>query len=306
MDRLIEKMKSEETQKILRVQSVLLKSISDFLHEKKLLQVMPVILSPETDPLSHSVFDASIDYYGQKLQLTKSMILHKFLYVSSPFISGVYCFSPNVRLEKKHCAGTGRHLIEFTQIDIEFKEKSKHEFMDFFEDLVIHVLSEAKSKCEKELDFFGRELVIPKKPFKVFESKELEKKYGKDFEEIISRKLKEPFWILDHKREFYDKEDKEKKDYYHNYDLVWPEGFGEALSGGEREFELTEIKRKLAERGSSTKHFKTYASLAEKGLIKPSAGGGMGIERALRFITGKKCISEVTFFPRLAGEKIVI
>ncbi len=306
MDKLIEKMKSEETEKILRIQSVLLKSISDFMFEKDVLQVMPVILSPETDPLSHSVFDASIDYLGQKLSLTKSMILHKFLYISHPKIKGIYCFSPNVRLEKPSLKDSGRHLIEFTQVDMEFSEKSKEEFMDFAEELVIHFLTELKSKCSKELSFFKRELIVPKKPFKKFYSKELLEKYGEDYEKILSKKMTEPFWILDLKREFYDKEDKEKKGFYHNYDLVWPEGFGEALSGGEREFEYSEILRKLKERKQPIDSVKSYVSLAKKGLLKPSAGGGIGIERIMRFVCGKKSISEITFFERTPGKKIVI
>ena len=45
------------------------------------------------------------------------------------------------------------------------------------------------------------------------------------------KKEKYPFWVICHKREFYDKEDPERPGHYLNYDLIWPEGFGEALSG---------------------------------------------------------------------------
>jgi len=52
--------------------------------------------------------------------------------------------------------------------------------------------------------------------------------------------------------------------------------------------------------------YESYLAVAEKGLLKPTAGGGFGVERLIRFLTGKKHIREVTLFPRIPGEKIVL
>jgi asparaginyl-tRNA synthetase len=41
------------------------------------------------------------------------------------------------------------------------------------------------------------------------------------------------------------------------------------------------------------------------GLLKPSAGGGIGVERLLRFLTGKRHIRDVQLFPRIPGEEVV-
>ena len=90
-----------------------------------------------------------------------------------------------------------------------------------------------------------------------------------------------------------------------NYDLVYPEGFGEALSGGEREFEYDVIIRKLKERNQSTGDFKDYVELAKRGLLVPSAGAGFGVERLVRFLSGKKHIEEVQLFPRVPGKKVI-
>jgi len=295
-------------QSILKIQSCVVRTIVDFMHSKDVLQLMPVMLSPETDPLCHSVFEGSIEYYGQKLQLTKSMILHKQVALASG-LSNVFLFpqalSPNVRLEKKELVETGRHLIEFSQLDIELEGATKRQFMDFMEELIVRIIKDVKRDCAKELAGLGRELSVPKQPFKVYESNWLREKYGDDFERKISEQEKEPCWIFDFTREFYDREDKDRKGYYHNYDLIFPEGFGEALSGGEREFEYDMIARKLQERKMEPERFATFLSFAKAEMLKPSAGGGLGIERTVRFLTGTKDIKEITLFPRIPGQKVL-
>ena len=61
----------------LLVQSEILRLSREFLLEKGFVEVLPVIISTITDPLNHDVFDAQIDYYGNKYYVTKSMILQK-------------------------------------------------------------------------------------------------------------------------------------------------------------------------------------------------------------------------------------
>jgi len=305
MQKTISHLMKPEMKEIMKVQSAALKAIDSFMYSREILHLMPVMLSPVTDPLCHSVFDASIDYYGQKLELTKSMILHKQLVMMADSIKGIYIVSPNIRLEFEECGKSGKHLIEFSQVDIELLRVSSREFMDFTEELYSYVFSFVKQECKQELKKLGRKISVPIKPFKVFDSTELKEKFGEDFERIVSEKEKQPFWITDYYREFYDKQDPETKKHV-NYDLVYPEGFGEALSGGEREFEFEIIKRKILERKMDLAPYESYLAVAEKGLLKPTAGGGFGVERLIRFLTGKKHIREVTLFPRIPGEKIVL
>jgi asparaginyl-tRNA synthetase len=42
--------------------------------------------------------------------------------------------------------------------------------------------------------------------------------------------------------------------------------------------------------------------LAKDGILKPSAGAGLGIERFLSYICGVKHVAEVQPFPRVPGE----
>jgi asparaginyl-tRNA synthetase len=304
MSETVSRLKDAKMTHILRIQSAALKAIHDYMYERDVVQAMPVILSPETDPLNHPHFDASVEYYGQRLHLTKSMILHKQLSLLNGGFTQIYVMSPNVRLEEGSLGSTGRHLFEFSQVDIELKEKSKREFMDLVDGMIASVFSFVKQECEDDLRALGRELRVPELPLKVYESEELAARYGDQFEAVISKEEKDPFWVMNFKREFYDKEDKERRGYYHNYDVFWPEGYGEALSGGEREWEYDEIIRKMTERRTNMEAYGTYLRMAKDGVIPRTVGGGLGIERMVRFLTGQSHIRDVTLFPRVPGEKI--
>ena len=300
----VSRLKDAKMTHILRVQSAALKAIHDYMYERGVVQAMPVILSPETDPLNHPHFDASVEYYGQRLHLTKSMILHKQLSLLNGGFDKVYVMSPNVRLEEGSLGATGRHLFEFTQVDIELKERSKKDFMELVDGMIARVFSFVVQECADDLAALGRQLRVPSLPLKVYESEELQERYGEAFESAASEEMRDPFWITNFRREFYDKEDKERRGYYHNYDVFWPEGFGEALSGGEREYEYEEIIRKMTERRTDMSAYTTYLDMAKQGLIPSTVGGGLGIERMVRFLTGQKHVRDVALFPRVPGEEI--
>ncbi len=299
----LEHIGKEEMADILKIQSAAMKAVHDYMWGKGVPICTPVILSTVTDPLNHPIHDSSIRYKGAKLELTKSMILHKQLAISRGNIRGIYIVSPNVRLEKDEEAESGRHLLEFSQVDIELKGASAEEFMRFMEGIYVHIIKYVKAECAPELGRLGRELTVPA-GFKVYESKKLEAEYGAGFEGIVSEKEEAPFWILGHKREFYDREDKESGEHI-NYDFVYPEGFGEALSGGEREHEYGRILEKMGERGTRPEDFAPYLHAAQIGALVPSAGGGFGVERLVRFLCGKEHVREVVLFPKVPGEEVV-
>lgn len=287
---------------IFKIQTEVLRAVHEYLYQEGLVQLMPVILSPITDPLNHSVYDASITYHDQELHLTKSMILHKQIALASLDVKGIYIVSPNVRLEKEK--QTDRHLLEFSQIDIELKGWSALEFRSFMEDMMVYVFTQVKERCVKELEKLGSEITIPRRPFRIYSSRELENEFGSDFESQISQREDNLFWITDFDREFYDKEDPVMKGHYVNYDLFYPDGYQEALSGGERDYKFETLIRKIEERDQVPEVFASYLDYAKAGLLGPSAGGGLGIERLIRFLTKRAHIREVTLFPKVPDEPI--
>ncbi|OYT42818.1 MAG: asparagine synthetase [Candidatus Aenigmarchaeota archaeon ex4484_224] len=294
---------------ILRIQTTLLKSMQQFMIRKGFVELMPVITSKFTDPLgpdpgSSVIKTPSIEYYDQKLVLTQSMILHKQLAILA--YPKIFIFSPNVRLERRERRKTGKHLFEFTQMDFEIAYAKMKNVFKLVEDLVVYTIKQVKKERKEELRRLGRKLKVPSKPFKKYTTHELEEKYGKEWEIKASKDHKEPFWAICHKREFYDKEDPERPGHYLNYDLIWPEGFGEALSGGEREYQYQRIVQRIKRDGLPIERYKEYLEIAKLGILKPSAGAGIGVERFLRFLTGKKHVGDIQLFRRVPGEEVIL
>jgi asparaginyl-tRNA synthetase len=101
-------------------------------------------------------------------------------------------------------------------------------------------------------------------------------------------------------REFYDYED-EKTQTWHNFDLFLPDGYGEVISGAEREYEYARITSKLKRDGLRTEDYSFLLKLAKEGKLKPSAGAGLGVERFIAYICGAKHVAEIQPFPRVPG-----
>jgi len=310
VSKLLKYLDREELTSILRIQTIVLKSLQEFMVSHDFIELMPVVTSTLTDPLgpdhgSSVIKIPSIDYYNQKLVLTQSMILHKQLALISG-LDKIFVFSPNVRLEKKERGMSGKHLFEFTQMDFEISHATMHDIMNLVDDMVVETIKSVKRECAIELEQLDRTLKIPKKPFKIYTTHEMEEKYGRDWEVKASKLHHEPFWVICHKREFYDREDPNKGGHYRNYDLVWPQGFGEALSGGEREWKYEKIIRRIKHDKLKLSMYKDFVKLAKLGFLKPSAGGGIGIERFVRFLTGVKHVGDVQLFRRVPGEMVVV
>jgi asparaginyl-tRNA synthetase len=102
-------------------------------------------------------------------------------------------------------------------------------------------------------------------------------------------------------REFYDREDPERKDILLDMDLMYPEGYGEALSGGEREHLLSRVMRRLEQDGVDKNRFVQYLAAVEEG-IPASAGFGIGIERLTRYVCGLKNVEQARLFPKAPGK----
>jgi asparaginyl-tRNA synthetase len=287
----------------LEVTSVVLGASRDFLAKEGFVELLPVILAPVTDPLRTTPEWATISAYGRPWYLTRSMIFHKQAAVRVH--PKIFCFSPNVRLEPPERAQTGRHLFEFVQLDLEVRGATREEVMDLGERLFLYILAEVRKECGEELEAWGREVPEYSRPFPRVPWHKARQEFGDDFETELSRQSKTPIWLVDFpidQREFYDREDPERPGILRDMDLLYPEGFGEALSGGEREYQLERIKVRILRQGLSLDSYRPLLALAEDGL-PPSAGFGIGVERLVRFICGFPHVAQVRLFPRVPGEE---
>lgn len=293
-----------------RLTSALLRYTTDFFHSEGFVQLMPVVLSPITDPLgpdpgSTVIKTGEIEYLEQKLVLTQSMILHKQLAVKDG-LEKLFIFSPNVRLEHPKRKESRKHLFEFSQVDFEVAHAKKEDVFRLMEQFLCGLVKHVSAECCDELAFLERKLpLLSSTAFPVYSTHELEEKYGNDWEMPASLAADKPFWALCHRREFYDKEDPTDAGHYLNYDLIYPEGFGEALSGAEREHDYEVITRKISRDGLEKSSYTPYLKFAEQGLT-PSAGGGFGVERLVRYLSGADHVGDVQLFRRVPGEHVVV
>lgn len=292
------------------VTSEVIKHTIDYFNDNGFVQLLPVILGKSTDPLgpdpnSSILKTPEIEYGGQRLYTMNSMILHKQIAIKK--LDKIFILSPNIRLEKPERKSSGRHLFEFTQLDFEIRDAKSKDVMVLMEGYLVYLSKMLKSdeKAKSAFKELGLEVFDFKPPFKIYSTGELAEKYGEDWEAEMSRSSTQPFWVTDHKREFYEKEDTGRPGHYLNYDLIYPLGFGEALSGGEREHEYPVITRKMGSDRLNMDVYKAYLSEAEKGLY-PSAGAGFGVERLTRFLTRSKHVGDVELFRRVPGEEISI
>ncbi|MDH5713221.1 MAG: hypothetical protein OEY83_04700, partial [Candidatus Bathyarchaeota archaeon] len=112
-----------------------------------------------------------------------------------------------------------------------------------------------------------------------------------------------PFFIYDYPlmaRGFYDREDPNRPGILRDFDMLYPEGFGEAISGGEREHTYEGVLKRMKLTGEDPEKYGWYLQMLKEG-IPFSVGFGIGVERLTRWICGLKTIWEAVPFPKVPG-----
>jgi asparaginyl-tRNA synthetase len=294
-------LETERKRGILSVQTKALSAMTEKLLHSGFEWVLPVTLAKSTDPLwpdPGASIEKRLEFeiYGEKVRTMQSMIIQK-LVLASLGPKKFFIISPNIRIETRKRAGTGWHLYEFTQLETEISGGKREDVFRTYEGLVEAAVD---AVCDDVNEFRKTELRVPETPFEVRSRRELEEKYGKEWEDIASRKASDPFWLTDIPREFYDYQD-ETTGVWLNYDLILPEGYGEVISGAEREYEYWKIIKKLERDNISKDDYAFLLDLARDGKLKPSAGAGLGLERFVAYLCGATHVAEVQPFPRIPG-----
>jgi len=304
----------ERGKRVARIQASVLHAIREFLDGEGFVEVLPPIIGPVTDPGIRGAKQATIDFYGMEYKVMSSAILYKQMMATA--LGKIYFVSPNVRLEPPETVYTGRHLVEFFQVDIEAARASYMDAMGLAERLLAYVVDYVRDVHSRDLEELGRSLPSFKPPFKRYTHREavdmlrgmgFEASYAAEIpwegEKLLSGVHGEPFFIYDYPRGargFYDREDPERPGVLRDFDMLYPEGFGEAVSGAEREYELVRVLERMRETGENPKKYRWYLEMLREG-IEPSAGFGIGVERLTRFIVGVPHIYMARPFPKLAG-----
>ena len=160
----------------------------------------------------------------------------------------------------------------------------------------IHALREDIGDLETELAH-GPEHI------RLAQSFEWGKDLGGSDETILSRRFDRPVFVTDYPKQakaFYMKESAADPRVVRNVDLLAPEGYGEIIGGSQREENLDRLVSRMREKGLNPDDYAWYLDLRRYGSV-PHGGFGLGIERAMSWICGRKHVRETIPFPRTMG-----
>jgi asparaginyl-tRNA synthetase len=129
--------------------------------------------------------------------------------------------------------------------------------------------------------------------------------WGEDFgaphEQLIASRFDRPVFVERFPaaiKAFYMQPDPERPEVALCADLLAPEGYGEIIGGSQRIHDPDLLERRIREYGLKVEDYQWYLDLRRYGTV-PHSGFGMGIERAVCWITGTRHIREAIPFPRM-------
>lgn len=303
----------------IHVHSYILNYIREFLVESGFLELPFPVIGHASDPGLRGARKVQVEMYDSMFELQSSLIMYKQLYAS--VLGRIYYVARNVRLEPPENAYTGRHLVEFTQIDVEASEVTNKDMTSLAEDVVYNtvkrLLDEQSVLFENyELNRLENEIAKPPYPRLTYDEAidELARmgvhvKHGEELpfraESMLAAKYATPIWIEKFPvtaRGFYYLEDPDYPGYNVDYNLILPSGHGEVLDGGCREYRYEPLLRKItAIHREPVEKYSWLLELAKRGHIRPTCGWGLGLERFVKYVLNLDHIAYATPHPRIPG-----
>ncbi len=297
-------MRNQKTASIFKLRHHVLQSLRKTLSEKKFLEITtPKIIGTASEG-GADLF--SLDYFGKTAYLAQSPQLYKEQMTIG--LERVFEISNFYRAENSH---TGRHLTEFTSVDIEAAFMDYDDVMNILEHLIIKVYKFVSENCKKEQEVIGHTIEVPSSPFERITYKdcieELKKEgekveFGDDLLDshlrIIGKNHPGFYFLIDWPmklKPFYIREKEEDPTLSRSFDLQ--HGFLELSSGGTRLHDSKLLKSRLAEQGLDPAQFTDHLKTFDWGM-PPHSGWGMGLDRLMITLIGMDNVREVVLYPR--------
>ncbi|MDO4456369.1 MAG: amino acid--tRNA ligase-related protein, partial [Ligilactobacillus agilis] len=120
-------------------------------------------------------------------------------------------------------------------------------------------------------------------------------------ETYLANHFSKPVFVMNYPKAikpFYMKPHPTRDDVVVCADLLAPEGYGEIIGGSERAVDPAYLEAQIKQAGLDVADYEWYLDLRRFGSV-PHSGFGLGLERAVTWITGESHIREAIPFPRL-------
>ena len=297
-------MRNQKTASIFKIRHHVLASLRKTLSEKKFIEITTPKIIGSASEGGANLF--SLDYFGKQAYLAQSPQLYKEQMTIG--LERVFEIASFYRAEKSH---TGRHLSEFTSVDIEAAFMNYTDVMNVLEDLVVDTFKYVSENCKKELEIIGNKTITPDHPFEKItysqaldelKEKDVKLEFGDDLLDSHLRILGEShpsfYFLTDWPiklKPFYIAEKQDNVELSESFDLQC--GYLELSSGGSRLHNPEKIKARLKEQNLDPSKFSEHLQAFDWGM-PPHAGWGLGLERLLTVILGIDNVREVILYPR--------
>ena len=297
-------MRNQKTASIFKLRHQVLQSLRKTLTEEKFIEITTPKIIGSASEGGANLF--SLEYFGKTAYLAQSPQLYKEQMTIG--LERVFEISNFYRAENSH---TGRHLSEFTSIDIEAAFMDYNDVMDVLEHLVLDVYKFTSENCKKEQEVIGHKIEIPSSPFErvtynqcVEELKQEGEKieFGDDLLDshlrIIGKNHPGFYFLTDWPmklKPFYIREKDEDPTLSRSFDLQY--GYLELSSGGTRLHNPDMLKERLKEQDLDPEQFTDHLKVFDWGM-PPHSGWGMGLDRLMTTLIGIDNVREVVLYPR--------
>jgi asparaginyl-tRNA synthetase len=322
---------------IARARNCVCRSIHNFFQEEGFLYIhTPIIttsdcegagqmfrvttLDPANPPMLEEEIDYTKDFFGRQAYLTVSGQLDAESLACA--LGKVYTFGPTFRAENSN---TSRHLAEFWMVEPEMAFFELADNMDLAERFLKRIFSDVLAQCPEDMQFFNQriddtviatlEQIIASQFLRLpyTEAIEILKDSGQKFEfpvawghdlqaeherYLTEQRFKCPVILFDYPRTikpFYMRLNDDGRT-VRAMDVLVPK-VGEIIGGSQREERHDVLLERMKEQDLEPDDYWWYLDLRRYGTV-PHAGFGLGLERAVQFITGMGNIRDVIPFPR--------
>jgi len=297
-------MRNQKTASIFKIRHHVLTSLRKTFIENKFTEITTPKIIGSASEGGANLF--SLDYFGKQAYLAQSPQLYKEQMTIG--LERVFEIASFYRAEKSH---TGRHLSEFTSVDIEAAFMDYTDVMNVLEDLVLNTFKYVSENCKEEQEILGNEITMPNSPFKKItysealeelNKKDVKLEFGDDLLDshlrIIGENHPDFYFITDWPiklKPFYIMEKEDTPEISESFDLMY--GDLELSSGSTRIAKKSELEDRMKNKGMKIDTFGYHLAVFDYG-VPPHAGCGIGLERLMMALTGIENIRDTTFYPR--------